>query len=106
VVFVLDARRSAEAQVIRCLQQQEERPKLVLGMRAAPMTSATPPPCGGPAHRQENALDLGVEDAAEDPRPAPSAARRVRSSGGQGRARGPPQRQVEQEEAAVGALGA
>lgn len=67
VVFVPDAPAlglEAQGQIVRCLQQQEERPKLVLGMQRRPNDVRD---AGGLRddllYRLQNAqVDLGVED--------------------------------------------
>ncbi|HVE81610.1 MAG TPA: Fis family transcriptional regulator [Myxococcales bacterium] len=71
----------AQGQIIRCLQQQEERPKLVLGLQRRPADARD---AGGLRddllYRLQNAqVDLGVEDvqqkirARRQKRPAASA---------------------------------
>jgi hypothetical protein len=70
VVFVPDAPAlglEAQGQILRCLQQQEERPKLVLGMQRRPADLRDAGALRDDLlYRLQNALvDLGVEDVAQ-----------------------------------------
>jgi len=67
VVFVPDAAAlglEAQGQIVRCLQQQEERPKLVLGMQRRPVELRDAGHLRDDLlYRLQNAqVDLGVED--------------------------------------------
>lgn len=115
VVFLPDVPAlgpEAQAQIIRCLQQQEERPKLVLGMQRRPVEVRDAGALRDDLlYRLQNAqVDLGVEDvqqkirarrqkrppapAAKKPapkaaskRPAPAPAKAKSSSSGSGKKR-------------------
>ncbi|HYV45756.1 MAG TPA: Fis family transcriptional regulator [Myxococcaceae bacterium] len=70
VVFLPDAPAlglEAQGQILRCLQQQEERPKVVLGMQRRPVDLRDAGSLRDDLlYRLQNAVvDLGVEDVAQ-----------------------------------------